>query len=155
MAEGFGSIALHRWWVPLRPRGRWALLEAVWCNRQSLSMYSEGFTPWEPAFEHASKHACIFGVIFKNHHTHTRHAHSHSCIYFNDYTFIWMHVVCLFRSVCVSIKAGAEWGCMVWVWSTKIRMLMHMHRRRSSAELNHTSHLVCPYCNVHSFQPEV
>lgn len=93
-------------------------------------------------------------VSFRWSHLNTAHAHTHSCIYLNDYTFIWMHVVCLFQSVCISIKAGAARECMVWVWRTKIRMLMHMYR--AGALRSYTAHhtFVCTYYNV-QFQLQV
>lgn len=82
------------------------------------------------------------------------HAHMHSCIYFNDYTFICVHVVCLFQSVCISIKAGAARECMVWGWRTKIHMLMHMYRAGAlrSETAQHT--FVCTYYSV-QFQLQV
>lgn len=63
---------------------------------EQFSMYIEVFTFWELGFERASRRARIFGVTLKNHHTHARER-THSYISFNDYTFIRMHVVCLFQ----------------------------------------------------------
>lgn len=123
--ERFGFKPVYWSLVRLSRSGYWPYLKLFYFNKSNFlcifkcSLFGNELLNMQAC-------VCFWWSYLKTTHART---HTHSCIYFNDYTFIWMHVVCLFRSVCISIKAGAEWECMVWVWRTKIHMLMHMYRQ--------------------------